>query len=52
MRRMKLLGGSEGRGWRIGGAWKTGVAPVASLDGMRHSEKVKVLERHNRILRG
>jgi hypothetical protein len=39
------FGNSEGRGWRRGGAWKSWVAPTASLNGMRRSEKVVVLEK-------
>jgi hypothetical protein len=35
----------EERGRRSGGAWKDGVAPTASLDGRRRSEKAKVLEK-------
>jgi hypothetical protein len=42
---MNPLGGSVERGRRSGGAWKDGVALTASLDGMRRSEKAKVLEK-------
>jgi hypothetical protein len=42
---MSPLGNSEGREWRSGGAWKAGVAPTASLNGMRRSEKAEVLEK-------
>jgi hypothetical protein len=42
---MNPLGGGEERGRRSGGAWKDGVAPTASLDGRRRSEKAKVLEK-------
>ncbi len=42
---MNPLGGCEERGRRSGGAWKVGGAPAASLDGMRRSEKAKVLEK-------
>jgi hypothetical protein len=37
------LRGGEGQVWRSGG--KAGVAPTASLNDMRRSEKVKVLEK-------
>ena len=37
-------GGGEERGQRSGGAWKDGVVPTASLNGMRRSEKAKVPE--------
>ena len=36
---MNPLGAGEERGRRSGGAWKEGVAPTASLNGMRRSEK-------------
>jgi hypothetical protein len=39
------LGGGEERGRRSGGAWKAGVAPIASLDGRRRREKAEVLEK-------
>jgi hypothetical protein len=39
---MNPLGGGEEQGRRSGGAWKDGVAPTASLNGMRQSEKAKV----------
>ena len=42
--RMNPLGGGEKRG-RRSGAWKDGVAPTASLNHMRRSEKAKVLEK-------
>jgi hypothetical protein len=45
VRRMNPLGGGEERGRKSGGAWKDGVAPTASLNGMRRSEKAKVLEK-------
>jgi hypothetical protein len=41
---MNPLGGCEGRGWRSG-VGLAGVAPTASLNGMRRSEKAKVLEK-------
>jgi hypothetical protein len=45
VRKMNPLGGGEEWGRRSGGAWKDGVAPTASLDGRRRSEKAKVLEK-------
>jgi hypothetical protein len=39
---MNPLGGGEERGRRSGGAGKDGVAPTASLNGMRRSEKARV----------
>ncbi len=45
MRRMNPLVGGEGRGWRSGGAIKAGVAPTASLNDMRPSDKAEVLEK-------
>jgi hypothetical protein len=45
VRRMNPLGGGEGRRWRSGGPGKSGVAPTASLHGIRRSEKAKVLEK-------
>ena len=52
MRRMSSLGDSEGREWRSGGAWKTGVAPTASLEGMRRSEKMREDFPNNYVLSG
>jgi hypothetical protein len=43
---MNPLGGGDGRGRRSGeGPGKARVAPTASLNGMRRSEKAKVLEK-------
>jgi hypothetical protein len=42
---MNPLGGGEEQGRRSGGAWKDGVAPTASPNGMRRREKAKVLEK-------
>jgi hypothetical protein len=44
---MNPLGGGEEWGRRSGGAWKDGVAPTASLDGRRRSEKVAMLDVHS-----
>jgi len=40
MRSINPLGGGEGRKW-TSGPIEAGVAPTASLDGMRRSEKPK-----------
>jgi hypothetical protein len=45
VRRMNPLDGGEERGRRSGGASKDGVAPTASLNGMRRRKKAKVLEK-------
>jgi hypothetical protein len=42
---MNPLGGGKERERRSGGAWKDGVAPTASLDGRRRSEKAEVLDK-------
>jgi hypothetical protein len=42
---MNPLGGGEERGRKSGGAWKDGVAPTASPDSRRRSEKAKVVEK-------
>jgi hypothetical protein len=38
-------GGDDGGGGAVGGPGEDGVAPTASLNGMRRSEKAKVLEK-------
>ena len=52
MRRMSPLSGSEGGSRGAEEPGKAGVAPTASLNGMRRSEKAEVLKRHNRVFRG
>jgi hypothetical protein len=42
---MNRLGGGEDRGGRAKGPGEDGVALTASLNGMRRSEKAKVLEK-------
>ena len=45
MRRINPLGGGEDGGGGAEGSGEDGVAPTASLNGMRRSEKAKVLEK-------